>query len=396
MSSDAGLERCIEILGTLVAFATVSDRPNRALIDWIADFLQRLEIASTVVPAPDAGKANLFATLGPAGAGGILLSGHSDVVPTDGQPWSVAPFALTRRGDRLYGRGTTDMKGFIACALTVFERHRGTALRTPLHLAVSYDEELGCLGIPGLIERFGRDLPMPRIAVVGEPSRLRPVNAHKGFRAFRTHFRGEAGHSSRPDLHLSALRLAAAFLQALERLGEELAAAPPGLAAGMEPPHTTINAGRILGGQAINIVPQDCVLEWEFRPAPGDDPEAIVDRLDALYAAALPRDLAERGGRARTETEALAAEPLFNPEPEGLAERLITALIGSNRCEAAAYGTEAGFFQSAGISTILIGPGDIAQAHQPDEFVECEQLEQTLTLLDAMVRWAAGNELAAP
>lgn len=396
MTREAGLARCIELLEKLVAFPTVSESPNRDLIDWVQGFLQELGVATSIIPAADGRKANLFATLGPPDRGGLLLSGHSDVVPVEGQAWSSDPFTLTRRGDRLYGRGTADMKGFVACALATIEQNAGSRLKTPLHLALSYDEELGCLGIPSLIERLGGDLPRPRAAIVGEPTGLRPINAHKGFRAFRTSFSGIAGHSSLPDDGISAIRLAGVFLQALEQLGNELKQNPPAAARGIDPPYTTISAGKIAGGTAINIVPQDCVLDWEFRPAPGERPDDIVERLERLVEMALPPDLAARGGLERIATVPLAAEPTFSPEPGGLAERLVAELTGSNRCEGAAYGTEAGFFQAAGISTILIGPGHVAQAHQPDEYVECEQLARTLSLLQSVVRWAMDNELTGP
>ncbi len=393
MAGDPSLGRCIEILERLVAFPTVSEQSNRALIAWVRGFLDELGLATTLVPSPDGEKANLFATLGPAGQGGLLLSGHSDVVPVEGQDWSSDPFTLTRRGERLYGRGTADMKGFIACALASIECHAGLSLKTPIHLALSYDEELGCLGIPSLIERLGTELPLPRAAIVGEPTGLRPINAHKGFRAFRTTFRGQAGHSSLPDEAVSAIRLAGAFLQALESLAEELRRQPPAAAGSIEPAHTTISAGRIAGGTAINIVPQDCLLDWEFRPSPGDRPEAVLQRLADLLAAALPADLLARDGLARIVTVPLATEPTFSPEPGGLAEGLLAQITGSNRCEGAAYGTEAGFFQAAGISTIVLGPGDIAQAHQPDEYVACDQLARTLKLLQAVMQWATENEL---
>ncbi|SLN75567.1 acetylornithine deacetylase [Oceanibacterium hippocampi] len=372
----------IGILERLVGFNTVSSESNMALIDWSADFLSGAGARVSVLRAPDQPKANLFATLGPDETGGIMLSGHTDVVPADTGEWTSDPFRLVRRDDRLYGRGSADMKGFIACVLDWMSRLDARTLPVPVHVALSYDEELGCLGIPGMIAEFGRTLPTPRLAIVGEPTGMQPIVGHKGYRTFVTTFEGEPAHSSRPAQGVSAIRLAGAFIQALERLAGELSVRRID-SDGIDPPYTTLNIGRIAGGEAVNVVPARGRIEWEARPAAGTDVAALLVRLDELLAEVMPPDLADKAGHGRITTKAVAAEPVFSA-PASAAARLVAELTGINHGGHCPFGTEAGFFQETGIPTVVFGPGSAEQAHIVDEFIEVSQMTAQLAFLDAL------------
>ena len=258
-----------EILETLIGFDTVSARSNMALIQWVRDYLARHGIESAIVPNDEGTKANLYATLGPKRAGGVVLSGHTDVVPVAGQAWSSDPFRVRAENGRLFGRGTADMKGFIACALAAVPDFAAAELKTPIHLAFSYDEEVGCIGVPHLLARLARDLPMPRAAIIGEPTMMQVVTGHKGLAAWRTIFTGVEAHSSRIEEAVSAIFAASQFIEYLRGLAAELRGTENDTA--FEPPFTTISVGKIEGGQAMNIVPGRCVLDWEFRPLPSTD-----------------------------------------------------------------------------------------------------------------------------
>lgn len=375
------LAETMDLLSRLVAFDTTSQRSNLDLIRWAAGFLSEAGATVSVLPSPDGTKANLFATLGAARNGGVVLSGHTDVVPAHAPDWQSAPFELTRRGERLHGRGTCDMKGFVACALAFARGYDASGSATPIHLALSYDEELGCLGVPGIVSELGRSLPLPALAIVGEPTSMRPITAHKGYRAYETTFTGVPTHSSRPGEGVSAIRIANAFMTALDRLGDELSF--DALVKEMEPPCATVNVGRIDGGMATNVVAPQCRILWELRPVPGTDVDAVLRRLDALVAQALPVDLAASGADTRIANRQIAAEPPYT-DRQGTAYRLARALTGIAREETAAYGSEAGFFQQAGLSTVVIGPGDVGQAHRIDEYIEMGDLADGLAFLDGL------------
>jgi acetylornithine deacetylase len=385
----AGLDAIRPILETLVGFDTVSARSNLALIEWVRGYLAGHGVAATVVPNAEGTKANLYATLGPTRAGGVVLSGHTDVVPVEGQAWSSEPFAVTARDGRLYGRGTADMKGFIACALAAVPEFIAAGPRTPIHLAFSYDEEVGCLGIPHLLARLARDLPKPRAAIIGEPTSMRVVTGHKGLAAWRTVFTGVEAHSSRIEESVSAIFAAADFIAFLRGLAQEFRDGPKDPA--FEPPYTTINVGRIAGGQAMNIVAGRCTLDWEFRPLPGTDSQAIIARVRRFVDEELRPALKRRHAAADVELTLLAAGPGLAPEPESVAEALARRLTGANRSGTVSYGTEAGHFQRSGISAVVCGPGDIEQAHKPDEFVAVDQLAQCAAFLAKLGDWAAAS-----
>ncbi len=377
----------LEVLDRLIAFDTVSSESNRALIDWVAGYLRGHGIEPQVLPSPDGEKANLFATIGPEGPDGIVLSGHSDVVPVADQEWDSDPFTLTERDGRLYGRGTADMKGFLAIALALVPDFAARTLARPIHLAMSYDEETGCIGIRHLLHHIREHLPKPRIVIVGEPTLMKPANSHKGLRAFLTTVTGQDAHSSAPDLGVSAISVAARIVAFIDGLADEARgrAAP---ASGFAPPHATFNVGTIEGGTALNIIPRQCRLVWDYRALPGEDTDAVVARFRAFCAEDLLPAMRARHADAAIETEELATVPAMSPDPDGPAETLARQLTGANSSGVVAFATEAGLFQEAGISAVICGPGDIAQAHQPNEVITLEQMAAGEAFLRRVADWA--------
>jgi len=377
-----------EFLERLVAFDTTSRNSNMALIDWVRAYLEMHGVASRLVENDDGTKANLFATVagqgGGEGEGGVALSGHTDVVPVDGQDWSSDPFKAERRDGRIYGRGTCDMKGFIATALALVPEMTKARLKEPIHLAFSYDEEIGCQGAPRMIAELGRALPKPRLVLVGEPTSMRIADAHKGVYGFRTRLRGLEAHSSATHRGVSAVMAAGELIGFMAALARELAAEGP-LDQAFDPPYTSINVGRIEGGTALNIIARDCTLDWEFRPVPGADPAAIEARVQAFVDDELLPRMRAIHPEARIETERLAGVPPLVPDAESPALALARMLTGANRTETVAFAAEAGQYQEAGVPAVLIGPGDIAQAHQPDEFVAVEQLDACERLLRKLI-----------
>lgn len=374
----------LDLLDRLVGFDTVSARSNLALIRFIAELLRQRGIAARLTHNASRDKANLYATIGPERPGGIVLSGHTDVVPTDGQPWTSDPFRMSRRGTRLYARGTTDMKGFIATALALLPEMLAEPLATPIHFAFSFDEEVGCAGVPHLLAELGAALPLPSIVLIGEPTEMRPVIAHKGIHGFVTTIRGRDGHSSAPQRGAGAIIPAAEAIAFLGRLAAELKAAAPADSP-FDPPYTTINVGTIAGGTAINILPRECRFVWEFRPIPETDAALLLRRFEAhSREVVLPR-MHLTAPEAEIVTERLCAAPPLKPDPDSPAERLARALTGANSSGVAAFATEAGLFQAKSISAVVCGPGSIAQAHQPDEFIEEDQLAQCEAMLRRLI-----------
>lgn len=381
----------VELLARLVAFDTVSAKSNRELIDWIAAYLAAFGVTAEIVPGPD-GKANLHAVIGPRVDGGVVLSGHTDVVPVEGQSWTTDPFTLTERNGRLYGRGSADMKGFIALVLSLVPEMVASPLARPIHLAFTHDEEVGCLGAPGLLDHIAGRSPTPRIAIVGEPTMLKPCDAHKGIEVFRTTITGREAHSSAPDAGVSAIVAASSIVGFITAMAAEKREAPL-KGSRFDPPFTTFNVGTIAGGTAVNIIPKSCELVWEFRAVPGDDPDAILARLEThVRDVALPALTARHpSGSVTTErlvaVPPLAAGPEDNPE-DGLATALARQWSGANETGTVAFTTEGGLYQRAGFSTVVCGPGDIAQAHQPDEFISLDQMRAGEAFLRRIVGWA--------
>jgi acetylornithine deacetylase len=374
------LDRSVDILHDLVAFDTTSRNSNMPLIVHVADYLSDHGIAPRVIPSDDGSKANLFCTIGPQTAGGIVLSGHSDVVPVDGQDWSTDPFKLTEKGGKLFGRGSADMKGFIACTLAKVPDFTAMDLPRPIHLAFSYDEEVGCLGVGRMIDVILSELPRPAAVIVGEPTGMRIASAHKGICAVTTTVRGREAHSSRPQDGANAIEAAAAFVSFLYRLCDELAVTERDDR--FEPPYTTFNVGKISGGDAINIIARECLLNWEFRPIPGADPNAIIDRIDTwVQTELLPRMRAADPACSIDSAREFLVPPFSAPDGS-VAEAIAREASGQNSSGTVAFVTEASLFATAGVPAIVCGPGDIAQAHQPDEFVEKSQIVECLQFLE--------------
>ena len=364
----------VEMIDRLISFDTTSRESNLPLMDFVRDYLAAHGVESALIHDATRKKANLYATIGPHDVPGIALSGHTDVVPVDGQPWHTDPFRLAGKDGRLYGRGTADMKSFCAIALAMVPEFVARRLRTPIHLAFSFDEEVGCLGAPLMIEKLGAELgPKPKLVIVGEPTEMAVVNAHKGMVCLRTRVRGLEAHSSATHRGVNAVQQAARLIGFLSELAEEMAAREVA-DGGFDPPCTTIQVGTIHGGTAQNIVPLDCAFTWEYRLLPGADPREIEERFERFaHEKVLPNMRAVDPGTG-IETETVCSIPGLHPDKDSPAEPVVMGLARTNRTGAVAYATEAGQFQRAGIPAVVCGPGSIVQAHRPDEFVELSQV----------------------
>mgnify|MGYP001209604923 CR=1 FL=1 len=372
-----------DLIEKLVGFPTVSRDSNMALIDFVRDYLDGYGVASKLVPNADGTKANLYATVGPVVEGGVVLSGHTDVVPIDGQPWDSDPFVIREDNGKLYGRGTCDMKSFIAVGLALVPEMLEKGLKRPIHFALSYDEEVGCVGAPDMIERMAAELPASKAVIVGEPTSMSVVNAHKGMIGCETVVTGYEAHSSQTHRGVSAVMNAARLITFIDEMARE-AAANRRSTAGFEPPYTSIHVGTVRGGTAMNIISRECRFQWDVRNIPEDDPKDYLDRFEA------------RCDELRAEMQAVSAQadivntfdyhaPGLKPEPGGAAEELLRVLTGLNDTGVVAYCTEAGQFQEAGFSTIICGPGSIDQAHQPNEFIERAQVSRCEEVLRNLV-----------
>jgi acetylornithine deacetylase len=367
-----------ELLAKLVGFDTTSAKSNLALIAFVQEYLASHGIDSTLVPSADDKKACLFATIG-EGEGGVGLSGHSDCVPVDGQKWMSDPFTLTERDGKLYGRGTCDMKGFIACVLASVPLFKSRKLKEPIHILISYDEEVGCAGVRPMIAQLGKELPRPRIVIVGEPTSMTVIDAHKRIDVYRTKVTGKEAHSSLPAMGVNAISVAAELIGELDRLAEEIAASENDPR--FEPPYSTVSVGIIEGGTAPNIVPKTCDFRWQVRSLPSTPVDEAPRDLAAFAEKALLPKMREVAADAAIETEGQTTVPSFMAAPQSDAVALAMALTGANRTMGVSYATEAGLFESAGCPAVVCGPGDIAQAHAADEFVSVAQLEACMTFL---------------
>ncbi len=362
-----------EILERLVAFPTVSRDSNLALVDWVESYLDSWGVKSCRTWNEDRTKAAIYANVGPWVDGGVVLSGHTDVVPVDGQNWTTDPWTVTERDGRLIGRGCCDMKGFDALALWAVPLALEAGVKRPLQIALSFDEELGCTGAPPMIADMVKTLPKAAAVIVGEPSMMKMVNGHKGGTGFFTDVRGFEVHSSIPHKGVSAVMEAARLIDWANRMNEMAAARTPGaLAAMFEPPYTTTHVGVIQGGTAANITAKDCRFDLGFRVVPGEDPKDWEDAYVAEVAKVEAAMKAVRPEAGITLTRRFQVPPL-RPETDGAAEALVRVLTGDNATGVVSYGTEAGQFQEAGYSAVVCGPGDIAQAHQPDEWLSLAQ-----------------------
>ncbi len=375
--------RAIAMIARLVRFDTTSRESNLPLIHFVRDHLADHGIQATLVPNADGTKANLYATIGPAVPGGVVLSGHTDVVPVDGQPWDTDPFTVTERNGRLYGRGTTDMKSFPAIALALLPEMRAADLTRPIHLALSYDEEVGCLGAPDLIRAMAATLPPVRAVIVGEPTEMRVIGAHKGIHAWRTTVTGREAHSSQAHKGVNAVMVAAELVHWLSRQAHDRANRPEA-GTPFDPPWSTITCGIIQGGTALNILARECTFVWDMRAMPDDDPAALEAAFRA-ESAHLEQTMRRVAPDARIHTTLLAAAPALRLEADSEADRLVRSITGDNTTGAVSFAAEAGQFQEAGFSTILCGPGSVDQAHKPNEFISLEQVEAGIAFLKGII-----------
>lgn len=376
----ADLSTTLSILRDLIAFDSVSRNSNLPLIAYIQGYLERLGIACELVTSEDGRKANLLARIGPEGKGGIVLSGHTDVVPVDGQEWHTDPFALTEKDGKLYGRGTSDMKSFVACCLAMAPQLAKQNLKEPIYFAFSYDEEVGCLGVPHLVRRMVERGLTPSLALIGEPTMMQVVTAHKGVLSYETTVRGIEHHSSQPHLGVNAVQVAAELVAFLSSVGRELDL--HGLEdKRFDPPHTTVHVGVMHGGTARNIIPRECVFHWEIRPLPNYDGDRIFERFRRKVNELLPA--MKKVSDAADITTRPISRMLGVSLPEGAEaqSRRVLRAAGKNRELAVSFGTEAGVFADAGIPAIVCGPGNIEQAHKPNEFIEVGQIELCLEFL---------------
>ena len=372
----------------LIAFDTTSRDSNLALIDFVRDYLAKLGVASELFFDESGKKANLFATLGPPGDGGLVLSGHTDVVPVDGQDWSSDPFAVAERGGRLYGRGTCDMKSFIAVALALSAEIIESKPRAPIHLALSYDEEVGCIGVRRMLEELVRRGIRPLGCVVGEPTEMRPIRAHKGKLSLRCEVHGLECHSALAPRGVNAIQYAAEIIAELNRIGRQFRDVGP-YDPEFDVSYTTVHAGVIRGGTALNIVPKDCWFDFEFRHLPADDPDSIHNRLRDFVDATLAPEMRRVAASSGVTWRELSRFPGLSTAEDAEITQIVKSASGGNSTGKVAFGTEAGLYQESGIATIVCGPGSIDQAHKPDEFVALEQIALCEDFIRRLVRLAA-------
>ena len=375
-----------EILDHLVGFPSVSSVSNLDLIDWVEGYLSSHGVTSHRVYNADGTKAALFANAGPDVPGGVILSGHSDVVPVEGQDWASDPFTVVERGGRLYGRGTCDMKGFVALALAAVPVALKAGVKRPLQIAISYDEEVGCVGAPPMIAQMVKTLPKAAAVVVGEPSMMKLVNGHKGGAGYKVHVKGFEVHSSLLPYGVSAIMEAARLVGWINDQNAALQAkAPSAVAAMFHPPFTTLHSGKFAGGTAHNITAGDCHFAMEFRVVPDEDENAWAQAFEAECARVEAAMQSVQPSTSIT-LDRFFDVPVLRPEDAGAADALVRRLTGDNASGVVSYGTEAGQFQAEGYSCVVCGPGDIAQAHQVDEYLEVAQFEECWAFMQRLVK----------
>jgi acetylornithine deacetylase len=373
-----------DIFEQVMLFDTVSARPNIDLMHYVQSLLAEAGIASQLIPDATGGKANLFATTGPEGVGGVMLSGHTDVVPVEGQVWTVPPFALTEMDGRYYGRGAADMKGFVACAIAAMLEAAKRPLKVPLHLALSYDEEIGCMGVRSLIDMLDAAPVRPRFCIVGEPTGMQVATGHKGKIALRATCIGREGHSALAPMALNALHLAADFVNVIRALQARVA--QTGLRDGdYDVPYTTLHVGKLNGGVQVNIVPNHAVLDFEIRSLAGEDTDALIADLRAA-AEAIVAPLGADFPEAAIKVERLWDYPGLGTASDAGVVNFVKSLTGANGTFKVAFGTEGGLFDARlGIPTVICGPGSMAQGHKPDEFVAVEQMQRCQEMMATLI-----------
>jgi acetylornithine deacetylase len=374
----------IELLDRLIAFKTVSSRSNLDIVDFIKSYLASLGVESVTIRDETGQKANLFATIGPADRPGYVLSGHTDVVPVEGQAWSHDPFTMRREGEKLYGRGASDMKGFLACMLASVPLMLKEPLVAPIHLAFSYDEEVGCFGVHGVIEHMTKTLPPQRAVFVGEPTDMGVVGGHKGSAGLLTTVTGKLCHSSRPDRGVNAIFHAMDLVDELRRYAGELRSAPDA-GSPFELPYTTVSVGVIHGGTARNAVPGDCAFQWDIRATKAGMVDSLIDRFTTFTNQVVLPAMREGFADASVATKIAYDVPPLVPTAGSLAETLAKRFASRNEVRALNYGSEAGIFQAAGMPTVICGPGRDSEAHIADEWIAVEQLERSIAFINRLV-----------
>ncbi|MBS0238191.1 MAG: acetylornithine deacetylase [Proteobacteria bacterium] len=376
----------VELLARLVAFDTTSHKNNLGLIAFVEEYLRGHGVSSQRIVSEDGQKASLYATIGPADEGGIALSGHTDVVPVDGQDWTSDPFTLRAENGRLYARGSADMKGFLAASLAAVPDFKKRKLKKPIHLAFSYDEEVGCIGVRPMIAELGKALPKPRMVIVGEPTSMQVVDAHKGPVRWSVNVKGRAAHSSMAHLGVNAVTYATRLIGELERMEAELKHRV--IDVRFEPPYSTLQVTTIDGGTATNIVPVHCSFVFDIRALPGLHADEIEDRLRRYAETHCLPEMRAIAPEAGIEIERVNAVPPFGAEPSSEVVALALKLTGQNETFGVSYGTEAALFQNAGAPSVVCGPGDIAQAHTADEWIAESEIAKCMTFLDRLGDWA--------
>jgi acetylornithine deacetylase len=392
----SSLAAALDILEHLVAFDTRSSESNLPLIEYVRGILHSHGIEASLVYDAGRTKANLYAMIGPQDRPGLCLSGHTDVVPATGQPWTVPAFQMTRAADRVLGRGVADMKGFLAAVLAMVPRFVDVTRQTPVHLAFSYDEEVGCLGVRGLLSQLAAAPVKPLACIIGEPTSMQVAVAHKGKRAYRCCIKGLAGHSSLTHLGVNAADFAAELATWLRRAARDLRERGTHDAA-FEPPYSTVHTGRISGGIALNVIPDHAELDFEIRNLPGDDPSAVIDAGRAYTEETLLPEMRAVHAESAIQWRPLVDYPALADQPAAAwLKQLACAAAGNRETRTVSFGTEGGLFQAIGVPTVICGPGCIEQAHKADEYVTLTQLSQCLGFMDALAgRIAAGPLQAA-
>ena len=374
-----------EILARLVSFDTVSRNSNLDLVAYVKSYLEGHGLECHLVPNETGDKTSLFATIGPAGVPGVGLSGHTDVVPVDGQDWDTNPFELVEKDGKLYGRGACDMKGYLACIMAAVPDFKRRQLKVPVHIVFSYDEEVGCTGVRPMIAEMGDRLQKPRLVFVGEPSNMTVVDAHKGPVRYIVDIKGRAAHSSMAHLGANAITAAGRMLGELDRMEQELKALPPNER--FEPPYSTLQVTEIEGGTASNIVPAPCTFGWEIRALPGVDIYAMRDRLQRFADTHCLPDLRAVAPEAEITVRIKGHVPGFAAKADSEVVSLALNLAGQNETFAVSYATEASLFHEAGVPTVICGPGDIAQAHTPNEFLVASELDKCMGFMSRLGDW---------
>lgn len=372
------------LIEELVRFDTVSRNSNLALIEFVAEYLSRNGIRSELIKDETVTKADLIATIGPSDTGGLMLAGHTDVVPVDDQDWSTDPFEISEHDERLYGRGTCDMKGFIAVVLALIPEFDASQLKRPIHLGFTYDEETGCFGGQALARHLKNWKVRPQWCVVGEPTSMAIVNGHKGKLSVDCHVHGAEGHSAYIDKGVNAVEIGAEIVSRLRAMQKRLQS--DGLGNDLfDPPYTTIHTGQMQGGIARNIIPRDCRFEFEIRNMPDQDTDALLDEIRTYIADTLLPEMQAVDPKCGVDIQIQSDIPALAPEKESQLLTLALQLTGTNAAQCISFATEAGLYQGVGIPTIVCGPGSIAQAHRPDEFVALEQITRCETFLRDLI-----------